>query len=78
MRLYLKFVAMHLQSQMQYKISFFLLALGQFLVSFTALLGYPLCLPGSMPWTAFAFGGAVVFSHSAHGLLLGGVIWPGL
>lgn len=39
MRLYLKFVAMHLQSQMQYKISFFLLALGQFLVSFTALLG---------------------------------------
>ncbi|MGI6365212.1 MAG: ABC transporter permease [Bacillota bacterium] len=39
MRLYLKFVAMHIQSQMQYKASFFLTALGQFLVSFTALLG---------------------------------------
>ncbi|MCL1792897.1 MAG: ABC-2 family transporter protein [Oscillospiraceae bacterium] len=39
MRLYLKFFAMHLKSQMQYKISFFLTALGQFLVSFTAFLG---------------------------------------
>ncbi len=39
MRLYLKFVVMHLQSQMQYKVSFFLMTLGQFLVSFTALLG---------------------------------------
>ena len=39
MRLYLRFFAMHLKSQMQYKVSFFLTALGQFLVSFTALLG---------------------------------------
>lgn len=39
MRLYLKFFAIHLKSQMQYKISFFLTVLGQFLVSFTALLG---------------------------------------
>ena len=39
MGLYLKFVLMHLQSQMQYKISFLLTTLGQFLVSFTALLG---------------------------------------
>ena len=39
MRLYLKYFSMHLQSQMQYKVSFFLTALGQFLVSFTALLG---------------------------------------
>jgi ABC-2 type transport system permease protein len=39
MRLYMKFFAMHLKSQMQYKVSFFLTALGQFLVSFTAFLG---------------------------------------
>ncbi|MCL2814044.1 MAG: ABC-2 family transporter protein [Oscillospiraceae bacterium] len=39
MRLYMKFFAMHLKSQMQYKASFFLTALGQFLVSFTAFLG---------------------------------------
>ena len=39
MRLYLRFFAMHLKSQMQYKVSFFLTALGQFLISFTAFLG---------------------------------------
>ncbi|MDQ7096463.1 ABC-2 family transporter protein [Desulfosporosinus sp. PR] len=39
MSLYLKFFSMHMKSQMQYKVSFFLTALGQFLVSFTALLG---------------------------------------
>lgn len=39
MGLYLKFFSMHLKSQMQYKVSFFMTALGQFLVSFTALLG---------------------------------------
>ena len=39
MKLYIKFFSMHLKSQMQYKISFFLTALGQFLLSFTALLG---------------------------------------
>jgi len=35
----MKFFAMHLKSQMQYKTSFFLAAFGQFLVSFTAFLG---------------------------------------
>ena len=39
MHLYAKFFAMHLKSQMQYKTSFFLTALGQFLVSFSAFLG---------------------------------------
>jgi len=39
MRLYLKFFSIHLKSQMQYKVSFFLTALGQFLVSFTLFLG---------------------------------------
>ncbi|MCL2006571.1 MAG: ABC-2 family transporter protein [Treponema sp.] len=39
MGLYLKFFAMHLKSQMQYKLSFFLTAIGQFLVSFTVFLG---------------------------------------
>lgn len=39
MHLYIKFFLMHLKSQMKYKVSFFLTALGQFLVSFTALLG---------------------------------------
>lgn len=38
MKLYFKFVAMQLKCQMQYKTSFFMMALGQFLVSFTAFL----------------------------------------
>ena len=39
MQLYLRFFTMHIKSQMQYKVSFFLTMLGQFLVSFTAFLG---------------------------------------
>ena len=39
MKLYLKYLAIHLKSQMQYKMSFFLTALGQFIVSFTSVLG---------------------------------------
>lgn len=39
MSLYAKFVIMHIKSQMQYKLSFFLMMLGQFLVSFTLFLG---------------------------------------
>lgn len=39
MRLYWKYLLIHIKSQMQYKASFFMTLLGQFLVSFTALLG---------------------------------------
>ncbi len=39
MRLYLKFLGIHLKSEMQYKMSFLLTAIGQFLVSFNAFLG---------------------------------------
>lgn len=39
MKLYLKYLTIHLKSQMQYKTSFFLTALGQFIVSFTSVLG---------------------------------------
>ena len=39
MRLYIKCLTMNIKSQMQYKASFFLTMLGQFLVSFTALIG---------------------------------------
>ena len=39
MKLYRKYLAMLLKCQLQYKASFFLTALGQFLVSFTAALG---------------------------------------
>lgn len=39
MGLYLKFLSMHLKSQMEYKTSFFFTILGQFTVSFTSLLG---------------------------------------
>ena len=39
MKLYFKFFLMNLKSQMQYKASFFLSALGQFIVSFTTLVG---------------------------------------
>ncbi|MCL2046094.1 MAG: ABC-2 family transporter protein [Oscillospiraceae bacterium] len=38
MRLYMKFFSMHMKSQMQYKLSFFLTMIGQFLVSFAILL----------------------------------------
>jgi ABC-2 type transport system permease protein len=37
--LYIRYVAMHLKSQMQYKVSFFFTLAGQFLLSFTVLLG---------------------------------------
>ncbi|SHH47980.1 ABC-2 type transport system permease protein [Sporobacter termitidis DSM 10068] len=39
MKLYLRFLSMHLKSQMQYKVSFFLSMAGQFLTSFSVLLG---------------------------------------
>ena len=39
MALYLKFISMHLKCQMQYKVSFLLTAMGQFLVSFSLFLG---------------------------------------
>lgn len=39
MNLYVKYISIHLKSQMQYKISFFLTITGQFFVSFTVLLG---------------------------------------
>ena len=39
MRLYAKYVSIHLRSQMQYKTSFFLTIIGQFLVSFSVFLG---------------------------------------
>lgn len=39
MKLYFKYVSMILKSQMQYKLSFFMTAIGQFIVSFTAFLG---------------------------------------
>lgn len=39
MKLYLKYFTIHLKSQMQYKTSFFLTTLGQFLVSFSMFLG---------------------------------------
>lgn len=39
MHLYLKFLSIHLKSQMQYKVSFFLTILGQFVISFSAFLG---------------------------------------
>lgn len=39
MGLYIKYIAIHLKSQMQYKVSFFFTIFGQFLLSFTVLLG---------------------------------------
>lgn len=39
MQLYFKFLSMQLKSRMQYKTSFFMTALGQFLISFTTFLG---------------------------------------
>lgn len=39
MKLYLRYLSIHVRSQMQYKSSFLMLCLGQFLVSFSAFLG---------------------------------------
>lgn len=39
MRLYITYLSIHIKSQMQYKTSFFLTMLGQFLVSFSTFLG---------------------------------------
>ena len=39
MKLYAKYISIHLKSQMQYKTSFFLAIFGQFITSFTVLLG---------------------------------------
>ena len=39
MKLYFKFIAMQLKCQMEYKFSFFMMTLGQFLTSFTTFLG---------------------------------------
>lgn len=39
MKLYLKYASIILRSQMQYKASFFMAAIGQFMVSFTVFLG---------------------------------------
>jgi len=39
MALYLKFLSINLKCQMQYKLSFLLTSIGQFMISFTALLG---------------------------------------
>jgi ABC-2 type transport system permease protein len=39
MKLYLRYFSIHLRSAMQYKVSFFLVAVGQFLVSFNIFLG---------------------------------------
>jgi len=39
MVLYIKYLSIHIKSQMQYKVSFFLMIIGQFFVSFTVLLG---------------------------------------
>jgi len=39
MKLYLHWLSLHLKAQLQYRVSFFMAALGQFLVSFTTFLG---------------------------------------
>jgi ABC-2 type transport system permease protein len=39
MKLYLNLIALNLKSQMQYKVSFFLTTLGQFITAFTAFFG---------------------------------------
>jgi len=39
LKLYLKYISIHIKSQMQYKVSLIFMTLGQFLVSFTAFLG---------------------------------------
>ena len=55
MRLYAKFFAIHLKSQMQHKASFFMTVLGQFLTAFTALLGVAFMFSRFSAVDGFAF-----------------------
>ncbi|MCL2166685.1 MAG: ABC-2 family transporter protein [Clostridiales bacterium] len=60
MRLYLKFFSLHLKSQMQYKTSFFLTALGQFLGAFTSFLGIYFMFMRFHTLEDFSFGQALL------------------
>jgi len=60
MRLYLKFFAMHLKSQMQHKTSFFLTTLGQFILSFTAFLGIYFMFSRFNEVEGFTYGQALI------------------
>lgn len=56
MKLYLRFFAIHLKSQMQYKLSFFLTLFGQFCVAFTTFLGLFFMLTRFNQVDGFTFG----------------------
>ena len=60
-RLYGHYLSINIRSAMQYKVSFFLTALGQFFVSFNVFLGI-----------YFMFRGAFVLFRGAYGILSGG------
>lgn len=60
MKLYFRYVAMLLKSQMQYKASFLMTALGQFLVSFTAFLGVYFMFSRFHSVKGFAFSEVVI------------------
>ena len=58
MKLYAKFFSMHLRSVMQYKTSFFLMAIGQFITAFSAFLSVWFYLPAG---ATMLFGDSHVF-----------------
>lgn len=46
-RVYFHYITISLRSAMQYRVSFFLMVTGRFLVAFNGILGCISCFPGS-------------------------------
>lgn len=79
MRLYLKYFSIHLRSAMQYKTSFFLTVLGQFLVSFSMFLGIYFMFSRFHTVEGFSLsGGAALLRHRLDGLFPGRMLCAGL
>ena len=77
MRLYFSYIAINLKSQMQYKMSFFLTALGQFITAFTSFFGLYFIFSRISAVDDFTFGQvllcfAVVMMAFSLGEMLGG------
>ena len=60
MRLYWRYLSIHLKSQMQYKFSFFMTMLGQFLTSFAALVSIWFLMDRFQSVAGFTFGEVVL------------------
>ena len=78
-RLYFHYVSLNVRSMMQYKTSFFLTVLGQFLVSFQIFLGIFVMFQRFSNVEGFYLQpGAFMFFYHAFGVFPGGNVCQGL